>query len=181
LIGYILRRNCPLTHVIEGKIAGRNWQENEEEGVSSYWVNACKREDTGNWKRKHWIWFCGELALEEAMDVSLRHCRINEFILPWYCCTRCSWILCRYFINLKIFLCTTWILLQRRIARRPTPKPEYYPRSAVVDCLFNLLPATLHMWRPLSPLATWRRARSWSLPWADIAARTLFKFVSVHI
>jgi hypothetical protein len=24
LIGYILRRNCPLTHVIEGKIAGRN-------------------------------------------------------------------------------------------------------------------------------------------------------------
>jgi len=29
-----------------------------------------KREDTGNWKRKHWIVLCGELALEEAVDPS---------------------------------------------------------------------------------------------------------------
>jgi len=103
-IGYILHRNCPLTHVIEWKIAGRiQVTGKEEEDVSSYWINACKREDTGNWKRKHWIPFSGELALEEAMDVSLRHYRVNEFIVPWYCYTRCSWILCRCFINLKLF------------------------------------------------------------------------------
>jgi hypothetical protein len=29
-----------------------------------------KREDTGNQKRKHWIALCGELALEETMDLS---------------------------------------------------------------------------------------------------------------
>jgi len=29
-----------------------------------------KRKDTGNWKRKHYITLCGELALEEAMDLS---------------------------------------------------------------------------------------------------------------
>jgi len=29
------------------------WQEDEEEGVSGYWMTLRKREDTGNWKRKH--------------------------------------------------------------------------------------------------------------------------------
>jgi hypothetical protein len=29
-----------------------------------------KREDTGNWKRKHYTALCGELAWEEAMDLS---------------------------------------------------------------------------------------------------------------
>jgi hypothetical protein len=28
-----------------------------------------KRENIGNWKRKHQIALCGELALEEAMDL----------------------------------------------------------------------------------------------------------------
>jgi hypothetical protein len=31
----------------------RNYGENEEEGVSSYWMTLRKRDDTGNWKRKH--------------------------------------------------------------------------------------------------------------------------------
>jgi hypothetical protein len=30
-----------------------------------------KREDIGNWKRKHWLTLCGELTLEEAMDLFL--------------------------------------------------------------------------------------------------------------
>jgi hypothetical protein len=28
-----------------------------------------KRDDTGIWKRKHLLALCGELALEEAMDL----------------------------------------------------------------------------------------------------------------
>jgi len=36
-IGHILRRNCPLKHVIEGKIEGRmEMMEDEEEDVSNY-------------------------------------------------------------------------------------------------------------------------------------------------
>jgi hypothetical protein len=29
-----------------------------------------KQDDTGNLKRKHWVAFCGELALEEAVELS---------------------------------------------------------------------------------------------------------------
>jgi hypothetical protein len=53
-IGHILRRNCLLKHVIEGKLEGRiEMREDEEEDVSSYWMTLRKREDTGNLKRKH--------------------------------------------------------------------------------------------------------------------------------
>jgi hypothetical protein len=49
-IGHILRRNCLLKHVIDERQKGRD---NEEEGVSSYWMTLRKREYTGSWKRKH--------------------------------------------------------------------------------------------------------------------------------
>jgi hypothetical protein len=42
-IGYILRRNCLLWQVIEGKIKeGKKWQEAEEEDVGSYWMTLRK-------------------------------------------------------------------------------------------------------------------------------------------
>jgi hypothetical protein len=43
-IGHILRRNCLLKHVIEGKLEGRikRW-EDEGEDVSSYWMTLRKR------------------------------------------------------------------------------------------------------------------------------------------
>jgi hypothetical protein len=41
---YIVRRNCLLKHVTEGKIEGR---EKEEGDVSSYWVTLRKRENIG--------------------------------------------------------------------------------------------------------------------------------------
>jgi hypothetical protein len=44
-IGHILRRNCLLKHVIEGKIEGR---EEEKEEVSSYWMASRKGEDNTN-------------------------------------------------------------------------------------------------------------------------------------
>jgi len=48
-IGHILRRNCPLKHVIEGKIEARiEVKKDEEEDASSYWMTLRKGEDTGN-------------------------------------------------------------------------------------------------------------------------------------
>jgi hypothetical protein len=53
-IGHILRRNCLLKHVIEGKIEGRiEVTERRGEDVSSYWMTLRKREDTGHLNRKH--------------------------------------------------------------------------------------------------------------------------------
>jgi hypothetical protein len=34
------------------------------------------------------------------------------------------------------------------LAARPTPKLEDHPLLAVCDCLFSMLAATLHIWRP---------------------------------
>ena len=47
----------------------KKWREDEEEDVSSYWMTLMKGEDTRNWKRKHQNAFCGEVALEEAMNL----------------------------------------------------------------------------------------------------------------
>jgi hypothetical protein len=49
LIGHILRRNCLLQRVIEGKIKGKDRSnKDEEEEVSSYWMAVRQRDDTGN-------------------------------------------------------------------------------------------------------------------------------------
>jgi hypothetical protein len=42
------------------------------------------------------------------------------------------------------------------LAPCPTRKLENHPLSAVRDCLFNVFTATLHIWRPSPPSATWR-------------------------
>ena len=44
-ICHIVRRNCFLKGVIEGKMWGRK---DEEEEVYSYWITFKKREDSGN-------------------------------------------------------------------------------------------------------------------------------------
>jgi hypothetical protein len=43
----------------------------------------------------------------------------------------------------------------------PTPNLEGHPLSAVRDCLFSIFAATLHIWRPPPPSATWGRAMPW--------------------
>ena len=51
-IDHILRRNCLLKQVTEGKVEGMievAWKKD----VSSYWMNLGKKEDTVNWKKKH--------------------------------------------------------------------------------------------------------------------------------
>jgi len=66
-IGHILQRNCRLGHSVEGKIEGMvrrgRW-------CKQLLNDLRKWEDTGNWNRKHYITHCGELALEEAMDLT---------------------------------------------------------------------------------------------------------------
>jgi hypothetical protein len=39
------------------------------ENISNYWVILKKCVDTKNGKRKHYIILCGELTLEEGMDL----------------------------------------------------------------------------------------------------------------
>jgi len=46
------------------------WQEDKEEDEGSYWMTLRKEEDILIWKRKLWKALCGELALEEALDLS---------------------------------------------------------------------------------------------------------------
>jgi hypothetical protein len=41
-----------------------------QEDVGNYWMTLRKGEDTLIWKRKLWITLCGELALEEALNLS---------------------------------------------------------------------------------------------------------------
>jgi hypothetical protein len=47
------------------------------------------------------------------------------------------------------------------LAPRPNPKQEDRHLSAVRDYLFNIYAATLHIWRPSPPSATWGRAMTW--------------------
>jgi hypothetical protein len=79
-IGHIWHINCLLQRVIEGKIQGGwKWQEDKEEDVGSYWMTLRKGEDTLIWKRKLWIALCGEVALEEVLDLSYDRV-LNEWI-----------------------------------------------------------------------------------------------------
>jgi len=66
-IGHILRRSCLLQRVIEGKIKGAI----EVTGRRRKLLDDLK-ERTGytNLKEEVWIALCGELALEEALDLS---------------------------------------------------------------------------------------------------------------
>ena len=45
------------------------WREDEDEDIRSYWMNVRKWEDTGYWKRKHWLAPCGEFGLDKAVDL----------------------------------------------------------------------------------------------------------------
>jgi hypothetical protein len=49
---------------------GYKWQEDKEEDIESHWMTLRKEKDTLIWRRKLWIVLYGELALEEALDLS---------------------------------------------------------------------------------------------------------------
>jgi len=47
------------------------------------------------------------------------------------------------------------------LAPCPTPKLENYPLSAACNCLFSILPATLHIWRLYPPSVTQEHTMLW--------------------
>jgi hypothetical protein len=67
-MGHILRRNCLLQRVTEGKIQGGI--EVTGRRRRKLLDDLKEKKDTLIWKRKLWIALCGELALEEALDLS---------------------------------------------------------------------------------------------------------------
>jgi hypothetical protein len=67
-IGHILRRNCILKHIIDGKIAGRIERTGRRESRRKQLLDDLK-EKSGCRKLKEEA-LCGELALEEGMDLS---------------------------------------------------------------------------------------------------------------
>jgi hypothetical protein len=70
-IGHILRRNCLLQRVTEGNIQGGIEVTGRQGRRRRKLLDDLKeREDTLIWKRKLWIALFGELALEEALDLS---------------------------------------------------------------------------------------------------------------
>jgi hypothetical protein len=46
--------------------------------ISCYWMPLRKREDPGNWKRKHYIALSGEIVLEDVVDVSYDRLRDDD-------------------------------------------------------------------------------------------------------
>jgi hypothetical protein len=60
----------------------------------------------------------------------------------------------RFHIKLSFFFLLPW----RVLTPRSTSKLEDHSLSAILDCLFSLFGATLHIWRPLPPSATPGRA-----------------------
>ena len=70
-IGHILRRNCLLQRVTEGKVQGGIEMTGRQGRRRRKLLDDLRKgEDTLIWKRKLWIALCGELALEEALDLS---------------------------------------------------------------------------------------------------------------
>jgi hypothetical protein len=51
---------------------------------------------------------------------------------------------------------TWWV-----VSSRQTPKQEDHPLSPLRDCSFNMFVATLHIWKPCPPSATWGPAMPW--------------------
>jgi hypothetical protein len=56
---------------------------------------------------------------------------------------------------------TNFFFTARSYGPTPTPKMEDHFSSAVFDSVFNIFAATLHIWRPSPPSATWGRAMPW--------------------
>jgi hypothetical protein len=70
------------------------------------------------------------------------------------------------------------------LAQLPTPKLEDHPFSSLRNCLFNILAATLHIWRPSPPSATWGRAMArWQetcLTWKILSSILLWNIWFEH-
>jgi hypothetical protein len=75
-IDHILRSKCLLKHVIEEKMKGMMQVRKTRKKKTLR-----KREDTGNWRRKHHIALYGEFSLEEALDLRKTNYGMKSFCL----------------------------------------------------------------------------------------------------
>jgi hypothetical protein len=70
-IGHILRRNCILQRVIEGKIQGKIEMTGRQGRRRRKLLDDPKeRRGYSHLKEELWVALCGELALEESLDLS---------------------------------------------------------------------------------------------------------------
>ena len=70
-IDHILRRNCLLQRVIDGKIQGEIEVTGRQRRRRTKLLDGLKeRRGYSHLRRKLWIALCGEFALEEALDLS---------------------------------------------------------------------------------------------------------------
>ena len=85
-IGHILRRNCLLKQVIEGKIKGEMDVTRRGRRRKKLLDDLKDRtgEDTLIWKRRLWIALCGGIVLEEALDLSSDSILNNNNYLALY-------------------------------------------------------------------------------------------------
>jgi hypothetical protein len=74
--------NCHLQHVIEGKNERIGRRERGRKQLLDEIKEAKK--NTRNWKRKHYVALCGEIALEKAMDMTYDTTEwMNEWVNEW--------------------------------------------------------------------------------------------------
>jgi len=66
----------------------------------------------------------------------------------FFCCLCCTKVSVQVRGPVECFLTLLSFKDEELLAPRPTPKLKDYPFSAVHDCLFIILAATLHIWRP---------------------------------
>jgi len=77
-IGHMLRRNCLPKHVTEGQIEGQKWREEDGEDVRRYWMTSRNGEDTGKWKRKHYLALRGGLTVQRLWTCRKTGYGMNE-------------------------------------------------------------------------------------------------------
>jgi hypothetical protein len=113
-------------------------------GITSLWAPvACYRVD----------WTC----LHSAQDTLL----MSIFPHAYSCLLYVIWKSDQIQGSMWIFVTGLFFYGVRLLDPRSTSKLEAHSLSAVCGCLFNVLAATFHRWRPSTPSANWGCAMSW--------------------
>jgi hypothetical protein len=116
--------------------------------------------------------FCLMILVDEYKSWSLSLCNfLRSHVTSFSFCLHsqdCGFVYFNIYIarqeggrpNYRNHLHDTYNMYNRMVASRcPTPQHEGHILPTVRDCLFAILPATLHIWRPS---AIWRRVIPWT-------------------
>jgi hypothetical protein len=90
--------------------------------------------------------------LKDHFNTVIPFTRFLTFSVPnlksFYCCLCWTKVSVQVRGPVECFFTSLGFNGEELLAPRPTPRLKDYPLSAVHDCLFNILVATLHIWRP---------------------------------